>query len=660
MSDGLTQAHLSFTVSTPLGSDTLLLCSLHGEERLSSVFHFTLEMLSADANLDPTAVVGQPVTVSLGLSDGTTRYLNGVVGRFVQAGSEGPWTTYYAEMYPWLWLLTMTADCRIFQNQTVPQILETVFTDLGFTAYRNALTATYAAREYCVQYNESAFAFVSRLMEDEGIFYFFEHTDTAHTLVLADDVSAFAPCAGLPQGQARLASAALGRDDDAITACTLEHQVTSTQYSMDDFNFTTPATDLLVNAGQTSSTRKLYEYPGGFGKTADGETRAGRRLQVHEFPGSLFCGESYCRAFSAGATFQLTNHARADANQTYALYRVVHSMTQQSYANTFEAFLSTVPFRPARVTPRPVVAGMQTALVVGKSGEEIWTDQYGRVIVQFHWDQRGQRNENSSCWLRVAQGWAGKQWGSMFIPRIDQEVLVSFLEGDPDRPIITGVVYNAQQTVPYALPTEQTKSTIKSNSSKGGGGSNEIRFEDKKDAEELFIHAQKDMTTRVEHVLMEAVKSSRQAFVMAGDATLDEQVQEALTVEGSRKVTIKGADKAETHTNEGTFSHTVAKTFELTVNGDSLNITAAGAITIKGKSITLQTTGGDLQLTSAANLSAEASRALTNTAGTSLTNKANQSLTNDGGMSLTNKASSTQEVDGGTLLTMKGAIVKIN
>jgi type VI secretion system secreted protein VgrG len=477
--------------------------------------------------------------------------------------------------------------------------------------------------------------------------------------VLADDVSALAPCAGLPQGQARLASAALVRDDDAITACTLEHQVTPGQYSMDDFNFTTPATDLLVSAGQGSS-RKLYEYPGGFGKTADGEARASRRLQAHEFPGSLLCGESYCRAFSAGATFQLTNHGRADANQTYALYRVVHSITQQSYANTFEAFPSTVPFRPARVTPRPVIAGVQTALVVGKSGEEIWTDQYGRVVVQFHWDQRGQNNENSSCWLRVAQGWAGKQWGSVFIPRIDQEVLVSFLEGDPDRPIITGVVYNAQQTVPYTLPTEQTKSTIKSNSSKGGGGSNEIRFEDKKDAEELFIHAQKDMTTRVEHVLMEAVKSSRQAFVMAGEPTLDDQVQEALTVEGSRKVTIKGADKAETHTNEGTFSHTVAKTFELTVNGDSLTITAAGAITIKGKSITLQTTGGDLQLTSSANLSAEAARALTNTAGTSLTNKASLSLTNDGGVSLTNKASSTQEVDGGALLTMKGAIVKLN
>jgi type VI secretion system secreted protein VgrG len=307
-----------------------------------------------------------------------------------------------------------------------------------------------------------------------------------------------------------------------------------------------------------------------------------------------------------------------------------------------------------------VIAGIQTALVVGKSGEEIWTDQYGRVVVQFHWDQRGQRNENSSCWIRVAQGWAGKQWGSVFIPRIDQEVLVSFLEGDPDRPIITGVVYNAQQTVPYTLPTEQTKSTIKSNSSKGGGGSNEIRFEDKKDAEELFIHAQKDMTTKVEHVLLEAVKSSRQAFVMAGEPTLDDQVQEALTVEGSRKVTIKGADKAETHTNEGTYTHTVTKTFDLTVNGDSLNITAAGAITIKGQSITLQTTGGDLQLTSAANLSAEASRSLTNTAGTSLTNKASLSLTNDGGVSLTNKASSTQEVDGGALLTMKGAIVKIN
>ncbi len=205
MSDGLTQANLPFTVSTPLGQDTLLLCRLSGAEGLSQVFCFTLEMLSADAALDPTAMLGQSVTITLGLGDGSTRYLHGVVGRFVQAGSEASLTTYYAEVYPWLWLLSMTSDCRIFQNQTVPQILETVFTDLGFTAYRIALTSTYTVREYCVQYNESAFAFVSRLMEDEGIFYFFEHTADGHTLVLADDASAWVLCPGLPQGQARLA-----------------------------------------------------------------------------------------------------------------------------------------------------------------------------------------------------------------------------------------------------------------------------------------------------------------------------------------------------------------------------------------------------------------------------------------------------------------------
>jgi type VI secretion system secreted protein VgrG len=303
------------------------------------------------------------------------------------------------------------------------------------------------------------------------------------------------------------------------------------------------------------------------------------------------------------------------------------------YTNSFEAVPSSLVFRPQRTTPRPVIHGLQTATVVGKAGEEIWTDKYGRVIVQFHWDQLGKNDEKSSCWIRVAQGWAGKQWGALFIPRVGQEVIISFLEGNPDRPLITGCVYNAAQTVPYTLPSEQTKSTLRSNSSKGGAGYNEIRFEDKKDSEELYVHAEKDMNVLVlNDETLTVDKGNRKIQVNAGNETHD--------VKGTRGVTVSGN---ETHTNQKDYSQTVTGNFSLKVSGN-LTIDVTGSISVKaGTSLTNQ-----------------AGTSLENKAGTSLENKAGTTMTNDAGVSLTNKASASQTVDGGGLLTVKGGLVKIN
>jgi len=665
MSAGFTQANLSLTVSTPLGTDKLLLTGFHGEEPLSGLFHFTLEMVSEDHNLDFSAIVGQSATIALTLSDGSKRYVNGIVGRLVQADTDARFTAYYADLYPWLWLLTMTSDCRIFQNKTVPEIIEAVFSELGFTDYKNSLSGTYTAREYCVQYEESAFDFVSRLMEDEGIFYFFEHTEDKHTLVLADDASTFAACPGLPEGQARMASETL-TEEDVIVRCTLEQQVTPTKYAMDDFNFETPATDLIVSANGSGATRRIYEFPGGFTTTDAGEARANRRMQAYELLAKRLRGESYCRAFIPGYTFTLTGHQRDDLNATYVLRQVSHAATQQGYSNTFEAFLAEVPFRPARVTKKPLISGCQTAIVVGKSGEEIWTDKYGRVKVQFHWDQLGKNDENSSCWMRVAQGWGGKNWGSLFIPRIGQEAIVSFLEGDPDRPIITGTVYNAQQTVPYTLPDDQTKSTIKTNSSKGGGGFNEIRFEDKKDSEEIFMQAQKDMNIQVLNDQTRTIKQNRKATIQEGDETLvvdkgNRTVQvntgnETHEVKGTRALTITGN---ETHTNKADFTQEVSGNFTLKVSGN-ITIEAQGSVSIKAGTSLTNKAGTELTNQAGTSLTNKSGTDLTNQAGTSLTNKASVSLTNDGGVSLTNKASATQEVDGGGMLTLKGGLVKVN
>jgi type VI secretion system secreted protein VgrG len=617
MSSSFTQEEQALTVSTPLGQDTLLATRLQGEEYLSGLFHFTLEMKSEDNQLDFDSIVGTSVTVTIALANGSQRYLNGIVGRFAQAGSDARFTTYYAELHPWLWLLTMTQDCRIFQNQSVPEIIQTVFSDLGYTDYTLSLTSTYTSRDYCVQYQESAFAFVSRLMEEEGIFYYFTHSDGNHTLVVADDTSVHTACPGLSE----LEWARHQHSENIVRHCTLGQHVVPNAFATDDFNFETPSTDLLVTTTGSSGTLKIYDYPGKFTKKDRGEQQASLRLDAYELPAKLLQGESYCPTLTTGYTFALTAHERADVNGTYVLRQVSHTATQQEYTNTFEAFPATTAFRPQRNTPKPTIVGLQTAMVVGKSGEEIWTDKYGRVKVQFHWDQRGARDENSSCWIRVAQGWAGKQWGSLFLPRVGQEVVVSFLNGDPDRPLITGSVYNAEQTVPYTLPDDQTKSTLKSHSSKGGDGFNEIRFEDKKDSEELFIHAQKDLQVQVLNDVTNTITQNRSTTIQQGDDTLViaqghrtlqvDTGNETHAVKGTRSVTVTGD---ETHTNEANFTQEVSGNFVLKVSGN-LTLEVSGSVTIKaGTSILSQ-------------------------AGTSLTNKAGTSLTNTAGTTLNSSAS---------------------
>jgi type VI secretion system secreted protein VgrG len=646
-----TQTNSYISIATSLGTDKLLLKSLHGSETISGLFHYTLEMVSEDNNLSFDSIVGKSATVSVAMGNESMRSINGIVGRFYQAGTDGQFTTYYAELYPWLWLLTLTSDSRIFQAKTAPEIITAVFDELGFSDYKQSLSKTYTARDYCVQYQETAFAFVSRLMEDEGISYFFEHADGTHTLVLADDADAYAACPGLSDAIRYQSSLTGDTTADAITHCTYEQQVTPVKYAVDDFNFETPTNDLLSSEQSGDGNLALYEYPAGFSATADGSARAKLRLGSYQVTKTLLRGQSLTPGLTPGHTFTLVGHDRDEVNAEYVVWQVAHSATTDSYTNSFEAFPSSVPFYPARETARPIIPGTQTAIVVGPSGEEILTDSYGRVKVQFHWDRLGQSDENSSCWIRVAQGWAGQGWGSIFIPRIGQEVVVSFLNGDPDRPLITGCVYNAQQTVPYTLPDSQTQSGIKSNTSTGGNGSNEIRFEDKKDSEELYIHAQKDLNIAVE-------KGDRATTLLEGNDTLTVEKgnrtveiktgNETHSVKGTRGLTVTGD---ETHTNEANFTQQVTGNFSLKVDGD-LTIDVTGSVTIKaGQSLTNQ---------AGQNLTNKASMNLENQAGQNLTNKASMSLTNEASVGLTNKGGATHTVESGGVLTVKGALVKMN
>jgi type VI secretion system secreted protein VgrG len=657
MKSGFKQDNAYLSISTPLGADVLLLQAFHGEESVCGLFAFELEMSSSNASVDFSALIGKSGTITVTLSGGEKRHINGVFTRLTQTGSAGGFATYRATLSPWLWWLTLTTDSRIFQAKATPDIVKSVFQDLGFSDFRDELTGTYEAREYCVQYQETAFAFVSRLLEEEGIFYFFEHEDGRHTLVLADSSDAYKDCPHCPTARYR-PDETDRNTDDIIHRCAMEQQAVPVKYRADDFNFETPSTELLVMQEAQADRMQVYEYPGGYAQKSGGESLAKLRLEELQHAGRSLHGDSFCRAFTAGYKFALTEHYRGDLNATYVLRRVGHSATSESYSNSFEAYPLSLPFRPPRTTRKARVMGAQTAMVTGKSGEEIWTDKYGRIKVQFHWDQLGKNDENSSCWIRVAQGWAGQGWGSLFLPRIGQEVIVSFLEGDPDRPIVTGCVYNAEKTVPYALPDEQTKSTVKSNVSKGGGGANEIRFEDKKDAEEVYVHAHKDMNISVEndrtksvlHDETNTIKNNRTSTIQEGNEQLvvekgDRTVQvktgkETHEVKGERSVTVTGN---ETHTDSADYTHKVTGNYVLKVQGD-LTIDVTGSVTIK----------------SAQSVTTQAGTALENKAGTSLTNKAGTTMTNDAGISLTNKGAASQTVDGGGMLTVKGGLVKIN
>lgn len=624
------QTALPAQITTPFGANKLLVRSYRGEEAISGLFRCDLELYSQESDLDFTQIVGKSATLQVQLADGSWQYFNGLVGKFTQAGRDSSFTTYLAELHPWLWMLTMSATCQIFQNMSTPEIVKKIFSDLGFSDFSDKTTGTYAKREFCVQYRETAFNFVSRLLEEEGISYYFTHDASSHTMVLVDDTGSWGASAG-PATVRYAGEGVTYGADDAVTDCALVQAVAAGEFKSDDFNFTIPSTQLLASASGSDTSRSIYDYPGLYTTQSDGETIAGRRLAALQADGKLLRGSSLCRGFHAGAKFTLSNHYRSDVNASYIVRRMAFHGDQDRYENSFEAFAAESEFRPPRLAPWPAIAGTQTAIVAGKSGEEIWTDQYGRVVVQFHWDQQGANDEKSSCWIRVAQGWTGNAWGSIFIPRIGQEVIVSFLEGNPDRPLITGCVYNAQQVVPYTLPDNQTRSTIKTNSSKGGSGSNELCFEDKAGSEEIFMQAQKDLTVSVLN-------------------------NSSLTVAGTRSLSVTGN---ETHDNKADYTATVSGNYKSTVSGNftikvdgNLSIEASGSVSIKS--------GTDFTNQAGTSLTNKSGTDLTNQAGTALTNKSGTDLTNDAGVSLTNKAAASQTVDGGGMLTVKGGMVKIN
>ena len=534
------QENRLISLTTPLGDDKLLLAGFTGHEAISRLFSFHLDLLSESLQaIKFSDIVGKSVTISVRQSDNSMRYFNGLVNRFAQSGVDARFQHYQMEMVAWPWKLTRYADCKIFHKKAVNEIIEQVFKDRKFTDYSFSLQGTYSPIEYCVQYRETDFNFISRLMEQNGIFYFFQHEMGKHTMVIADSPSAHDACPGQDSAGFNLAGGGLDAED-VVNSWNLEQELRSGKYTLTDYNFTTPSTNLLVNEPTIVSVGdnadcEIFDYPGDFGTKADGTKFAKLRMQEEETSHLVAHGASSCRAFTSGYKFALKDHPQGAMNATYVLTEIQHVASVggtyvtgieggETYSNHFTCIPVSVPFRPPRLTPKPFVQGPQTAVVVGKSddtsgadeddggdGEEIWVDKYGRVTVKFPWDRAGA----CSCRVRVSQGWAGEGWGAIAIPRVGQEVIVSFLEGDPDRPIITGRVYNASQTVPYSLPDNQTRSTFMTRTSTGGGADNynELRFEDKSGGEQVFLRGEKDLDIRIKNDIREYADNNRSLMV---------------------------------------------------------------------------------------------------------------------------------------------------
>ena len=595
------------TVSTAFSGVELHLQHMTAGEELGRPFRYELELLCDKNDLDLDKQLGETITVTVETRDGD-RFFNGLVSQISFAGMQDHKSRYLATVRPALWFLTYSSNNRVFQTKTVPDILDEIFQEYGLS-HRASLNETYRKRDYCVQYGETDFDFVSRLMEEEGIYYFFEHKDGKHDLILADSSNAHAAISGYEQVKFFPPSEGQ-REEDHISDWELFHRVETQKFTVGSYNYEKPkdtlSADTSIEKDHGQKGKEQYEYGQLFPQAKDGERLSEVRAQEQLANYAVATGGGNVRGLSCGNLFELLNCPREDQNMSYlvigATYELENSAIETgtdrgeaSFTCHFSAIDEKTPFRPARSIAKALVRGPQTAVVVGPDGEEIWTDKYARVKVQFHWDREGEKNEKSSCWVRVAHALAGQKWGFISIPRIGQEVIVDFLEGDPDQPIITGAVYNDDNMPPYGLPDNKTQSGVKTRSSLKGSAKNfnELRFEDKIDAEEVFFHAEKDFNRVVKNndtlkVGLETkdkgdqtieIQNNRTVTLKEGDDSLEIK-KGSQKVKAKQKINIEAGD--ELHIKVGQSTLTMKKNGDITLKGMKLQFTANNSVTIKG------------------------------------------------------------------------------
>ena len=643
----------------PLGPESIFR-RLKGEDKLGRPFSFKVEVLSTKNDLSPYDMIGKPMSVEVKSKKGGSRYFHGIISRFLNVGAAGGMQLYELELRPWIWLMSHSLDSRIFQELTIPQIIEKVFKDKnGFSDYQLKLNGNYAKQNYCVQYRESDFDFVTRLMEQEGIYYYFEHEESKHTLVLADSPSSHKAIEG--DGALFFRPPDLSGGEEQVTHWQHHVAVQPGKLVLRDFDYNKPSANLEVRLNSKrnhpNDSVEQYEYPGSYSETTDGDRYLKIRKEEFDAKFSYVEGQARSHSLYTGAQFTLKEHPRDAENIEYTVISAgidvvsgeIERFTSQSDNRSelkFIAIEKTQTFRLPREAPIPVIAGPQTAIVVGKNGEEIWTDSLGRIKVQFPWDREGKNDESSSCWIRVSQNWAGQGWGAMHVPRIGQEVIVEFLEGDPNRPLVTGRVYNTEQTVPYALPGSATQSGIKSRSTPEGDQNtfNELRFEDKKGEESIYFHAEKNFDRIVENndtlkVGFEKKDAGDQTIEVFGNQTLKVGTSES---DGSQTIEV-WKDQTETiHTgNRVTQIKKGSDTLTISVGNQKIDIPAGQCEITAQKKIVLTVGGSSIEITP-----------------TGIVLKSTQ-ITVDAQMKAEIKATMT-EVKGSAMVKIEGGVVKIN
>lgn len=609
-------AQTLMSLTSTAGKD-LLIKQLSASEEVGHLFEFSVHAVSDSVALEPEDLLGKPAAVALELASGDKRHFHGLVCAMGTDDAQGRRFGYRLVLRPWLWLLTRRSDTRVFQGQTMEQILKKVFEPFK-PDFEFRLVGALPVYEYCVQYRETDFNFVSRLLQQEGAYYYFEHEAAKHTMVIVNAPSAHKPYAHQAKFVFR-ASVDAQLDLEPITHWTVHKEIQSGQVVLRDYDFVQPQLKLEAHTkaprSNASSMLEIYDYPGSYADQSGGDRYAKIRMEEQQARFTRVNGQGPVRALVCGHRFTLADHPRADQNKAHIVLSSQIDCSVGSYESgtqaatfhcSFTALDAGETFRPRRLAPKPSVAGLHTAVVVGPSGQEIHTDAHGRIKLQFHWDRLGKKDEKSSCWVRVSTPWAGQNWGMISLPRIGQEVVVDFLEGDPDRPMVIGSVYNGEYKPPYVLPDNATVSTSKSRSSKEGAASNfnELRFEDKKGGEYVWLQAEKDFHQLVKNDATLQVDGNQERLVAKN---LTEKI------DGDVKIKI-GKDFAE----EVTGSHSVkASKDAITEAAMSISSKSGTSIDIKAGTALAAVAATNVHIKGGANVVVEAGVMLTLKAGAS-------------------------------------------
>lgn len=703
------QESLIAQISGSFGGSDLVIKYFHGIEKISELFEFTLVFLSANDSLDLEKSLGTSVTILI-KSESQERYINGIISEFSHGATESKSDIYLTEytiiIRPKLWLLTLDRNHLIFQKKSVIDIIKQVLKDNDITSIEDKTKSCgKLERDYCVQYAESSFNFISRLMEDEGIFYFFKHANGKHTLVLADSSSVYEKISKTPEikflkGTNKIFP--IGRIfDTSITT-----SVNTGRYSNADYNYTISQTKLHSKLDTKWKGEEYYEYPGNYAKLQEGDDISKLRVELFEFKHCLFSASSTVPNLTPGFSFNLIDHHFSKFNKEYIAYKIEHFYDSSTtgkfiYKNHFKSFEKGTEFRPERKAHRPRIYGNQTAIVVCPSGEEIFRNEHCCVKVHFHWDRVGKEKDtdDSSCWVRVAQLLAGNSWGAIFIPRVGQEVVVSFIEGDPDRPLIVGCVYNDQFIPPYS-DKEVMLSCIKTATFKDGEGKmfNEVRFKDEKDNQEIYVHAEKDMyinilnsrKTEIEESddILDLFKGNRKITLKAeGDSpanhsllltkgdniveltegnhkfTITKGDEEIILSEGNRSVTLSKGNEKITLTegnqtitlSKGNLSYDITGDCSIKVSGD-LNIKADGNISMEAGKVFKLKAGQDVITESGTKMKIKSGTDFKVESGTKMEIKSGMDLNAQAGMNFKAKASMNMNLEGGMNFEAKGSL----